>query len=244
MNETTKQSCVALAQNILRSIRAQTKVANEKNIEIQIQDVTNMATPSFKSDGKGAKPRRCLREGLKGPEFKPDYKVYWLVANGAPLKSAHTFRITDVSAPEKKEKYFVVAMSATQAADYAEERRKRKIRQYKGLARLALTAAMKSLYSQSFGGSELANATALAVQTANSAAETSVTDQQNEANVHVHDKLDYAVLALKNGQASLDEAVNTAGNKMAGYLMHQAKKNWPNGNMQREQLQKIIQQTS
>lgn len=58
--------------------------------------------------------------------------------------------------------------------------------------------------------------------------EARVTDtgfNKGEVNVYVHDKLDYAALALKNGQTSVSLAISNALSKTLGYIMQRVKAN-------------------
>lgn len=47
LGETTKQSCVALAQTILRALRVQTKTAKENEMDIEVTLADSSYYPSF-----------------------------------------------------------------------------------------------------------------------------------------------------------------------------------------------------
>lgn len=66
LGETTAESCKAVAINILKSIRANTKVANEKIKNITVTESDNKYFPSWKRVGK--KNVRILRSGQNGNE--------------------------------------------------------------------------------------------------------------------------------------------------------------------------------
>lgn len=61
LGETTAQACAALAINVLKSIRAVTKVANEKSVNIEIKCVDGQYWPSWRKRGKYSE--RVLRAG-------------------------------------------------------------------------------------------------------------------------------------------------------------------------------------
>ena len=85
--------------------------------------------------------------------------------------------------------------------------------------------AMKAVYDKS-ASSE--NATEQVHKMANENVDASIQEtgfNSGTVNIHIHDKLNYAALALQNGQASLNTAVGNALNKVLGYLQQRIKQN-------------------
>ena len=64
---TTGNACVALMLNILKTIKADTRLADEKRSKIQIANADAKYCPSWKRTG-GGKARRILRSGKDGCE--------------------------------------------------------------------------------------------------------------------------------------------------------------------------------
>ena len=131
----------------------------------------------------------------------------------------HVFEVVDSSADPKIDKYLLVANDEKTARDYAVERHKRLVRRYKGLARTALSLAMKAVYDK---GSAPGNVTDEAARTARQVTQVQVNDtgyNSGAASVYVHDGLNYAVSAMKDGESSATQAVNAAIRKAMGYIM-------------------------
>ena len=96
------------------------------------------------------------------------------------------------------------------AKDYAMERHKKLVRKYKGLARTAISLAMKAIYNK---GAAVDNVSNEAAQTAKEVTQVKVNDtgfNSGTASVYVHDGLNYAVSAMKDGESSVTQAVNAA----------------------------------
>lgn len=227
LGETTKQSCVAVASNILRSLRAETKVAKEGEMNISVRLADDRYYPSFKRD-KGSKgkrvSKRVLRQGKNGPVVSPD-KVIWRIGNYVKGEAIHSYEIEDKISDEKTIKYIMVTRSEKDATRYAKAFHKGRVKRHKGLAKHAISLAMKAIYDK---GNANDNVTQKVNEIARENVETKVTDSgfnEGEVNVHIHDKLDYATLALQNGQNSVNIAVRNAANKILGMLKQRVKQN-------------------
>lgn len=221
LGETAMQSCIAMAEGILRSLRTQTKVANEsKNAKLTVNDVSGQYVVSWKREG--AKSKRVLRQGANGPIVQND-KVIWKVGKYVKGEVLHVFKVVDSSADPKIDQYLLVTTDEKTAKDYATERHKKRVLRYKGLARTALSLAMKAVYNK---GAALENVSNEAAQTAKQATKVQVNDtgfNSGVASVYVHDELDYAVSAMKDGESSVTQAVNAAIRKAMGYIIHKVK---------------------
>lgn len=222
LGETTKQACIAMATNILRSLRVQTKVANENKMDLEITLADDKFYPSFARQ-KGSKGKnistRVLRHGQNGPVVQPE-KVVWKIGKYVKGQIAHSYEVKDKISEDKTIQYIIVAESAEQAKNYAKETHKNRVMRYKSLARFAIGLAMKSIYDK---GGGIDNTTQYARRVAQNNVETTVSESgfnSGSANVHIHDKLNYAALALKNGEGSVNIAIQNALKKMIGYIKH------------------------
>lgn len=227
LGETTRQSCVAVASNILRSLRAQTKVAKENQMDISITLADSKYYPSFKRD-KGAKGKRVservLRQGKNGPVITPE-KVVWRVGKYVKGEVIHSFEVVDKVSDQKEVKYIMVAKSEKDAMKYAKQFHKGRVKRHKYLAKHAIGLAMKAIYDKG-GANDKVNQDVRDLARQN--VDTSVREtgfNSGEVNIHIHDKLDYAALALQNGQSSVNLAIQNAVNKIFGMIKQKLKQN-------------------
>lgn len=225
LGETTRQACVAVASNILRSLRAQTNVAKEGQMDIQVTLADDKYYPSFRRD-KGAKGRnvskRVLRQGKDGPVVSPK-KVIWRVGKYVKGEVVHSYEVEDKVSQEKTIRYIMVANSQNAAVKYAKEFHKSRVKQHKGLARLAVGLAMKAIYDKgSVNDKVIGNTRSIAEKNV----EATVKDSgfnKGDVNIHIHDKLDYAALALQQGMASVNTSIQNAVNKIFGLIKQRIK---------------------
>ena len=214
LNETTQDACVALAINILKSIRANTKLAKLSG-QIDIEDVTSQYTPSWKRMGKG-KNVRVLRAGKDGSEINP-MKVRWLCGGYSKGEKLYTYKITDNISQDKKREYLIVTKSKGEAKKYANDIHKKYVKRYRGLAKLALGMACHAVSTRQSVGSQPTSQDAQRVaQQMTRASINSSGFNSGVVNVHVEDNLDYAQFALKG--TTVDECVDKALRGMVGYL--------------------------
>lgn len=227
LGETTKQSCVAVASTILRSLRAQTKVAKEGQMDITVTMADDKYYPSFKRD-KGSKgkniSKRVLRQGKDGPVITPE-KVVWATGKYVRGQVVHSFDVVDKVSTEKVIKYIIVTGSAKEATRLAKQLHKSRVKRHKYLARHAIGLAMKAIYDKG-GANDNVNKDVRDLARQN--VDTSVREtgfNSGEVNIHIHDKLDYAALALQNGESSVNLAIQNAVNKIFGMIKQRLKQN-------------------
>lgn len=216
LGETTQNACVAVAINILKSLRAQTKVAKPNETpHITMENVDGSFTPSWKGV-KGGKPRPCLRAGKDGAEIT-DAKVIWYVPKYVKGQVWHAYHVVDHVGVDKKYEYLIVALSEKDAFKKVCQIHRNRIKRHKGLAKVALGIAMHKVYEGQGGGSASPNVQSIANQNV----ETRIASGgfgSGYTSIYVHDKLDYATAALKNGYASVSDSIRNAAAKMIGYL--------------------------
>lgn len=123
-------------------------------------------------------------------------------------------------------KYIIVTHNQKEAREYAKTRHSNYVKRFKGLARTALSLAMKAVYDKANEG--VAGTTQEVQTVAASNTNVVVNDtgfNSGVASVYVHDNLDYAVPAMKNGETSVNEAIAAALRKAAGYIQQRVKRN-------------------
>lgn len=181
--------------------------------------------PSFQRD-KGSKgknvSKRVLRQGQNGPVVTPK-KVVWKLAKYTKKQVAHSFEVQDKISDDKVIEYIIVAETEKKALRVAKQFHRSRVKRHKNLAKYAIGVAMKAIYDK---GSSNENVTELVRKIANANVDASVVESgfdTGSVNIHIHDKLNYAALALKNGEASLNAAVSNAINKVVGYLQQRIK---------------------
>lgn len=205
LGETTAQACKALMQNVLRSLRAETLVANPNEMNIKVVLAPDY-TPSWKRDPGSKKSVRILRAGANGAEIKPE-RVVWNCGKYQKGEILYAFFVTDEIAPEKKFQYVVVSKDQKSAEKYAKDRHKRIVKNHRGLAKLALGLAMQKLYNGENPTDKVSD------KTRELAGKNYSVDVREEGfnsgsvSIQVHDKLDYAELALKGGPSSVQTAL-------------------------------------
>jgi len=165
--------------------------------------VTAQYYPSFKRE-KGSKGKkismRVLRAGGKdGAVVQPD-KVVWACGNYVKGEKLFTFKVTDHISQDKSFSYLMVAKSPKVAESHARKFHRAKVKRTRGLAKYALGIAMNRVHSkESVGGKVEAEAKTTAQKEV-------VVDVRNQGfnsgsiSIFVHDRLNYAALALKSGE--------------------------------------------
>ena len=196
-------------------------------MEISVKLADDKYYPSFRRD-KGSKGKmvsqRVLRQGKNGPVVTPD-KVVWRVGKYVKGEVIHSYEIEDKISDQKEVKYIMVAKSEKDAMKYAKQFHKGRVKRHKYLAKHAIGLAMKAIYDKG-GANDNVNKDVRDLARQN--VETSVREtgfNSGEVNIHIHDKLDYAALALQNGPNSVNIAMKNALNKILGMLKQRVKQN-------------------
>lgn len=219
LGETTENACVALVINILKSLRADSKLASLK-ADISVEDVTGQYTPSFKRE-KGTKgkniSKRVLRSGKDGSVVNPD-KVVWMCGKYHKGEQLHTYKVTDKIAQDVKYEYLMVTEDPKKAQRHATKFHTNKVKRTRGLAKYVLGLAMHKVHNkESIDASVTSEAQTIGMQNA----EVNVHRQgfnSGSISISVHDKLDYAALALKSGDNGVQLAMQRALNSMTAYI--------------------------
>lgn len=209
LKQTAKQALNATAVQLIKSLKAATKVAKAEKIDIE--DCQGLMM-SFMSHGK-EKPKPCLRWRGSGLRFLPPQgsKVRYTKSALANGKGTQVFTFK-IGHDKKQTTWYIAAQSASEARREAKAIQKRRIEQFKGLAKLAWGILSWKVASTSLGGT---NTTSKASATARN---TTRISRQGDTSLTLEDNLDYAELALKNGKSDIDLAAAKAANAIAGMI--------------------------
>lgn len=220
--ECGKNACLAMALNILRSLRVQTKIANPSNMDISIQMVDGKYYVSWAGINGTPKRKRVIRRGINGPQISNE-KVIWCLPKYYRGQIAHTYEVFD-KIGEKNLRYLIVAEDEKTALARAKQIHKNRVNKHKGLAKLAISLCMKGLYNKS--SVEFGNADTSRIAAENAVVNTNINDgfSKGDISIYVHDKLNYAQLALKNPN-SVNLAIQNAVNKAIGNIKQRIKNN-------------------
>lgn len=212
-NESAKESLAACAIQILISLRAVTAVAKAGKPKVEAVD---SLYPSYFKNGKTAIP--CLR--FKGSNAKYEtngVRIIW-PAKGVKLKFCQVFSF--IHQREKAYEYLVVAFSAKTAKQMAQDYIKRRIEHYKGLAKLALGKLMNkaAITSKAITDVTTEDAKKVADDVSDAYSEGLGDGKKGRYSLTCEDDLDYAMDALKGGQAAFNLACAKAANKIASVI--------------------------
>lgn len=209
LGEKTKDSAVACAIDICRSLRADTRVASYKHAKTKGKDTGYFAYFS-------ARDRRwkVTRDWRKRGAAAVDMRLKYVALEGVKSKSAHVYEIET----EQGEKYYAAAANLRKALQLEKDAAKKRLARYKGLAKNTLLVAMGKMANVK---DRPANKMGADVKKKSSSlAQTRITEQKNNISVWFTSGIDYGKLALKH---SPDLAAKKAANKIAGMLRRAAK---------------------
>lgn len=141
LGETSQQAATATAIQVLKSLRANTKVANPKDMNLTVKK-SNQFFVGWKTKGK--RRSRCVRIGSpKGQEInsKSVKDIAGLYIKGEKVT---VYSVVDIVEGSKKrsEHYLILAKVEKDAMDFAKKRHINRVKRYSGMARFALTLAM------------------------------------------------------------------------------------------------------
>lgn len=215
LGRASENSVAACALDVLRSIRVETRIAKLSSTKIVIQVESDM-TPSWSSKGKSKAP--CIRKGGVRYNKQPNERILWCQypVYGSKLK---VYR-WDWNRGEKTTTYYIVAGSSGEAKKKVKEKLAKRINMYKGLAKHAISKLMMKTFSTSVTDA-VNNATS---QVADKNTVVVKQSLDNQFGIHIEDNLNYAVDALKNGEASIDTAVMKAANKVTSVINKKCEK--------------------
>lgn len=211
LGEAASDSAVATAIDVMRSLRALTRRAKESRKPNATVELRSQYIPSIHIDGNRKIP--CLRTP-GGERVKPGMPVVWDAAftRGYPVTALHVYYVS----PElpRLRPYLCVAPSAEIALQKETARARGRIKSRGGLARNIYSLAMGSISTRGNAMEGAADAQSLAQKY--------LGIKQGKSgdaySLEIHDRLNYAILALKGGKAAVDTALMRAANKINGMI--------------------------
>ena len=216
LKETTKQAVSAIAVNTLKSLRADTKVANPNQNRIIIEESSLKVALSKKNNA-------WIILNTGGQIVKVYDKVIPLVTPSKGIKPK-LYHATNIISQDKELRYYVIALSQGEVKKTIKSIIKKVVDIHKGLAKTALGVAMAKIAAQSINDINVTNNTKILASNLNEVTITETGFDSGEVKIKIHDKLDYANKALKSGEGYITTAQNNALNKILGMISQKLKK--------------------
>lgn len=227
-HESTEMAVKATAINLLTAIKTRTKIAKPSKAATGVKvGATNGAVASFKGTKGKRGGRRVVRTkggheiasvktiNLAGPYKRGEHpKVFTIV-----IKSPYLYN----KIRGGYERVYAIANSHSDAKKWAVNRLRRYIEIFKGMARWTIGQAQQRIAGSSPTESVSRQARATALKHLVVLKSGSGFSSGNYS-IFVNDKLNYATLALQNGESTLTLATMMAANRTAGILKAYAKK--------------------
>lgn len=221
LGETIRDASVAMAIDIVMSLRSRTRVAEMKSARHAI--LLSGYVPGWVKVGRHG--RRCIRGGFGAgsPEYRFGMTPAARARDTREVSKLHVYEVGS-NVPERRAKkhgtYILVATNEDDARRYAREHNG--ARNFRGLARYALGEAAHRLstrHSPDIAVHNSARAVAVKVVSAHVSGGTFDAD----ADIQVGDGLRYATLALRGGRADIAAAKTAAIAKVKGLIAHAEK---------------------
>lgn len=214
LGEFASDAVIATAIDCLKSLRQETRDARRsKSCRPRVQQRGDLFV-SFERRGDNRFP--CLRRGSRnGPKVS---SLVSFASKGMNLDAVKVFVVTPehVNAPP----YYLVAYSASDAVKYERIRKQNRVNEYGGLAKTALGIAMAKLSTRPGNNDSPEHAKIVASKLSKVSVTCSGGWDSGNLSLYYQDQLNYAVPALKGGEAGVNVAFQKAANKVAGIITH------------------------
>jgi len=226
LGETTRQAATATAIQVLRSIRANTRIADPDAMNVKVTKSSGY-TVGWKKEGGFSK--RCIRLGSKTGPYVSQKSMIDLCGKYVKGETADVYSVVDVveGSKERSVHYLVLAKDRKTAEEYAKYRHRRRVKRYSGMARYALTYAMMQTARNSSPDKANASVTSFgkgkAIENVTAVVRETGFDRGN-VSIDIHDALRYATDALKDGEGYVQTAVQKACNGIVGMINNRIKK--------------------
>lgn len=213
----------------MKSLHNDTLVASTtRGRNINVIDINT----SFWSNYKTGFKKGTGEEDSKIRLSDGEYVVYWdkkvIQFNAKKKKRGQkkpliAFLVEDIRAKDVVTKYIIVTESKDKANSFAVSYHNRRIKHHKGLARLALEMARARVLEQSYNRNGVSSESEDTAKNEVEVNKNVVGFNNGEVSIQVKDKIIYSALALKSGEQYVEQALQRAMNKMAGYLKSKIK---------------------
>lgn len=215
---------MASAITVLKSVRAATKVVNPNKVKIELKAESSLY-PSFTNGGGVKKP--CLRyAGSKQRYAYQGGERLKFAADRMFFRDAHVYRWTFETFRGKKQ-YLIVAYSQADARRVAKKIVERKLSNFKGLAKRALSVLMMKTSDMNVNDNGINQKTRTQAQKQTETREVVATSTDGSGAgkymLYVCDKLKYALDAVKGGKSAVDVAMKRALNGITAQISKKIK---------------------
>ena len=213
LGELTQDAVIAIAINILNSLRADTLDARKGDKADPPKSI--IPRGDLAVSFSGARHAPVLRD-KSGNRVDVDGFLHF-AQRGVKAKTLIPIRV--VPAHERIKPYFVAASSTSAALKFEGAQIRKRIKAKGGLARAAFSVAMAKISTRNDGGDTPPRAKALASQLSQITVSSSGF-ASGSLSLDYHDQLNYAIPALRSGAAGVELAMQKAANKVAGLINH------------------------
>lgn len=222
LGETTRQAASATAIQVMRSIRANTLVADPDAMDVKVRK-SDAYVVGWKKDG--GRNVRCVRVGSERGLVVAMKSMIDLCGKYVKGQVANVYSAVDYveGAKERSSHYIILAQDEKTARKFAEDRHRKRVKRYSGMARFALTHAMMLTARKSSPDKANSIVTALGKGTAMKNVQVNVREtgfDRGDVSIDVHDGLEYATGALKDGEGYVQTAIQKATNSIVGMINH------------------------
>lgn len=213
MRETARDSIAATAIDVLKSVRAATRVAKPSSIKVQVEREGGLY-PSITSRGKNR--ALCLR--VVGTNARYEGPERLVECQRQPLKAQRVYRFVDVHS-RKRASYFIVAPTAGSAKKKAQSIARRRGMRYAGLAKRALGVLMFRTNTKTVNDGVFDPLVENKASQVTDKAE--LVQQRGDGGTYslvLSDNLRYALDAVKGGRSNVETAFKKAANKVVSVI--------------------------
>lgn len=222
MNESARGSVSACAIDVLRSIRAVTKVAKPSKIKVQVEEDTSIRASV---STKGKLRTFTIRYSGSNLKYAGNETVVNRMPKGMKNDSYRLFRFTD-EFNKKSKSYIIVAPNISSAKKIAKEIVTRRAMKYSGLAKRAIGVLMFKTNTKKVNDGRINPGVELVANDNTRKVET-VKKSDNGNSIYsltLHDDLRYALDAIRGGKSMVDIAMKKAMNKIVSIINRKIQK--------------------
>lgn len=226
MHETARDSIAACAINLLKGIRTITKVAKTNKSKVDLQ-VDSGLYVSFTT--RGGRKIPCVRVRGSNQRYAGN-EILVMAADPINTRAWHVFRFTDKLSPKLKT-YLIAAPSKGQATDKARKIVSSRIIRFAGLAKRAISFLMMKTSTKNVTDNvpQRVSQKAKEVTHKKEIVAKSIGGNGGKYSLVLVDELNYALKAIKGGQAAVDLQMKKSMNKIVSIINQKLKRSGSNG---------------
>ena len=232
LNQTARQSIIATAIDVLKSIRTSTRVAKKSSVNVNVIRDGSLYASVTK---QGKTPEFCLRVKGTNQRYVSNETV---IRDGKLGKISKVFRYTNTTPKMtvKERNYIIIANTLSEAKAIARKIALSPIIRYSGLAKRAIGILMHKTASSFSESNEKVGTNVRKVAYSMTACKELVKESESGGTytLDLTDNLRYAIDAVIGGRAGVNTAFKKALNKIVGNINHRIKGSdfWGNGKIE------------